>query len=83
MNRLRTDFLFARPSFLSGFARALDLFGLFDFYNEAPSTQIADIRATYSDWKIVGQDIFDSVNQFNAEIQTEKGKQLNLNLTVS
>ena len=33
-----TDFLFAKPSFLSGVARVLDLFGTFD------STTLADHR---------------------------------------
>jgi hypothetical protein len=80
MNRLRTDFLFARPSFLSGFARVLDLFGLFDSYNDSPSPLSADGRAIYADWRVVGLDIQEAAGQFEAEIQAEKSKQLTLNI---
>ena len=80
MNRLRTDYLFARPSFLSGFARVLDLFGLFDSYNESPTPKSADGCAIYSDWRIVGQDIQCAASEFEAEFDAEQSKQLTLNL---
>lgn len=57
MNRLQRDFLFGRPSFLSGAARVLDLFGVFDSYDQSNTPDEADFRAMYSDWRIVGQDI--------------------------
>lgn len=57
MGPLRTDFLFARPSFLSGFARILDVFGLFDSYNSSRTGKEADARALYSDWSMTGKDI--------------------------
>ena len=79
MNRLRSDFLFAQPSFFSGVARILDLFGLFDSYNESLTPQEADARAMYADWRITGHDISDAVAQFEAEIQSEvNSKQLPL-----
>ena len=80
MNRLRTDFLFARPSFLSGMARVLDLFGVFDSYNESRSTEEADARAMYADWRVVGQDIYDASTTFDREIQSERERQLSLPL---
>lgn len=52
-----TDFLLARPSFLSGIARLFDLWGKYDEYNTSRSTDEADMRALYSDWRITGQDL--------------------------
>ena len=52
-----TDFLFARPSFLSGVGRLFDLWGKYDGYNNSASTNEADMRALYSDWRITGQDL--------------------------
>ena len=54
---MRTDYLFATPSFLSGVARLLDLSGRFDVYNDSVDPSIADARAIYSDWRMVGQDL--------------------------
>lgn len=53
-----SDFLFANPSLLSGAARLLDFMGLFDFYNVSPTENEADGRATYADWRAVGNDLF-------------------------
>ena len=79
MNRLRSDFLFAQPSFLSGVARILDIFGLFDSYNESPTPQEADAQAMYADWRITGQDITDAAAEFEAGIESEaNSKQLPL-----
>ena len=79
---LRTDFLYARPSWLSGLARVLDLFGVFDSYNESRNPREADARAMYSDWRIVGQDIAWCVHRFDSEQaasdQAAKDKQLPL-----
>ncbi len=52
-----SDFLFARPSFLSGLARSLDIFGHYDEYNLSRSEQEADYRALLCDWLIAQQDI--------------------------
>ena len=54
---MRTDYLFATPSFLSGVARLLDLSGRFDVYNDSDNAALADARAIYSDWRMVGQDL--------------------------
>lgn len=78
MNRFRTDFLFAQPSFGSGLARVLDLFGLFDSYNESPKPAEADARAIYSDWAMIGQDLIDSAEQLKTELKNNN-KQLALN----
>jgi hypothetical protein len=57
VNWAGTDALFARPSFMSGVARALDLGGTFDEYNRSPSPEDADVRALHSDWMAVGADM--------------------------
>ena len=67
MNRLQTGFLYAHPSFLSGLARVLDLFGVFDSYNRSRSPQEADAKAMYADWRIVGQDIMDAAERFEVD----------------
>lgn len=57
MGDIQTDFLFAKPSALSGAARLVDLSGLFDDYNRSQEAGEADIKALLSDWHIVGQDL--------------------------
>lgn len=59
----RTDFLFARPTFGSGVARALDLGGTFDAYNTSASEAEADERAIASDWLVVGKDLSEALEQ--------------------
>jgi len=63
----RTDFLFAQPSFGSGAARVLDLFGTFDAYNTSASEQEADERAIASDWLVVGKDLSGVLEQVEAK----------------
>jgi len=62
-----TDFLFAQPSFASGAARLLDLWGRFDDYNRSESAAEADARAIASDWAVVGQDIYYAIEQCDSE----------------
>ena len=67
---MRTDYLFATPSVWSGAARLFDLFGVFDTYNESPSDDLADARAIYSDWHIVGQELADAMMRVEREPTT-------------
>jgi hypothetical protein len=64
---IETGFLFASPSFWSGVARLLDLWGKFDDYNREQSGEETDRAALYSDWRIVGQDLRDSWIQFHKD----------------
>ena len=60
MRKNRTDFLCSKSSFLGGAGSVLGLFGgLFD-YN---SSNDADGRAIASDWKCIGEDISDTVEE--------------------
>lgn len=67
---MRTDHLFAMPSARSGVARLLDLFCVFDAYNESTSDALADARAVHSDWHIVGQELADAMTRVEREPTT-------------
>ena len=51
-----SGFFFARPSFLGGASRVLDLFGTLQEYNRSPTPEIADQRAMLSDLRAIGAD---------------------------
>lgn len=55
----RTDFLFAKPSFLTGAGRTFDLGAWLEqySYNYSPTPAEADAWATANDWAVVGQDM--------------------------
>jgi len=52
-----SEFFFSQPSLLSGIGRTIDLWGVYEEFNDAPTSEIADGRAVYSDWRMVGQDL--------------------------
>lgn len=54
---MRSMVSYPMPSFLSGMARALDLFGTLDEPRVAVDGAEADALATYNDWCAVGEDI--------------------------
>jgi len=64
---VQTDYLFARPSFGSGAARVLDLYGTFDAYNSSATDAEADERAIANDWLVVGQDLFSAMDPVESE----------------
>ena len=66
-NKVKSDFLFAEPSFFSGAARLLDLWGQYDQYNQSLTPAEADARAIAADWIITGQDLQDAMEEFNSE----------------
>jgi len=61
--KVKTDFLFAQPSFASGIARTFDLWGQFDTYNISATPVEADAKAIAADWIMVGQDILEAIEQ--------------------
>jgi hypothetical protein len=61
-----SDFLFARPSFLSGAARVIDLGGTFDAYN---TNDDPDLLAMESDWSVVGKDIEEAIRRHEDELE--------------
>ena len=72
---MRTDYLFAAPSFLSGVARLLDLSGRFDVYNDSDDEALADARAIYSDWRMVGQDLAGAMTVWSVSGRSRKMRQ--------
>lgn len=58
----RTDFLFAKSSFLSGMGSILDITGTYFRFNGSSSDQIADKVALESDFGAVGCDLREAVN---------------------
>lgn len=55
----RTDFLFAKPSFLTGAGRTIDLGAWLEHYNYniSATPREADAWATANDWLVVGHDL--------------------------
>jgi hypothetical protein len=64
---MRSDFLFARPSFLDGFARTADLGGSLNTYNQSRTPGEADARAIWHDWRAVGYDLVTALNRVRGE----------------
>jgi hypothetical protein len=64
-----TDYLFARPSFLSGVASLVDLAGTRHKYNRWATPAEADAWAIYSDWLAVGNDLRAAMKTIAAEIE--------------
>jgi hypothetical protein len=60
-------YLFAKPSFIEGMARVLDLGNTLNVYNESPTDVEADSMALYLDWALIGNDISQAISE-NREI---------------
>ena len=60
-----TDFLFARPNFVSGMGRAIDLGATMTQYNISETPEEADACATANDWLAVGNDMRAVLEQYN------------------
>lgn len=79
-NKVRTDFLFEQPSLLSGVARVIDLWGSLDSYNQSEDPEQADCLAMYADWRMVGQDLMEVIDQEAKSFYEAKERQLTLNI---
>ena len=67
--KFRTDFLFAKDSFLSGIGCIFDIGGNFYNYNGSKNGNEADYKALQSDWGVIGREIAKTV-----ETETQKVK---------
>lgn len=63
----RATLLSAKPSFLEGVARTLDLAGTLVVYNYSPSTGAADYYAMQADWFAVGDDLRAAMKEYGEE----------------
>lgn len=59
-----TYYLYARPSFIEGMARVLDLGATLTDFNYSLTPEEADFAAIQSDWQTVGDDIRAALEQF-------------------
>jgi hypothetical protein len=57
MSNIKSLFLACDPSLLSGVARLMDFSGTFDSYNRSANEELADARAIFWDWRMVGEDL--------------------------
>lgn len=64
---IQSDFLFARPSFLEGFGRIMDLGNSLNAYNDSRTGAEADLRALYRDWKAIGHDVRVALRQLRTD----------------
>jgi len=68
----RSDFLFARPSFIGGMASVLDLGATMVVYNEVATPERADVRAVRSDWEVCGNDLRAAIDQWENQRNEER-----------
>jgi len=61
-------YLFARPGFSEGMGRVLDMGSTTDVYNDNASPEQADAKAIASDWLMVGQDIKNSIYEYERQL---------------
>ena len=58
-----SNILFETPSFISGMAKSLGLFGNFNRYNSSLTEDEADYKGIYSDWLTIGNDIRNTISK--------------------
>lgn len=64
-----TDYLFARPSLLSGVASLVDLAGAPHTYNRWATPAESDAWALFSDWLAVGNDLRAAIGVVAVEVE--------------
>jgi hypothetical protein len=62
-----TFFLFARPSFLEGMGRALDMGGTLQLFNDSQTTSEADRIALANDWRMIGRDLKAAIDKHESK----------------
>ena len=60
---------FARPSFVEGVARLVDVGGALNTYNSSRTGEEADARAMDRDWRALAHDLREAVRKLQAEPQ--------------
>jgi hypothetical protein len=68
-----SSILFACPSFIEGAARAFDLSNSMSEYNRSETGELADGRALYADWRLIGDEIRRAMEVF-ASVQEVDAK---------
>ena len=60
----KSTFLFARPSFIEGIARVMDLGATMQAYNNSKTEKEADLKALRKDWEAVGEDVVSAASMY-------------------
>ena len=60
-------YLFARPSFSEGMGRVFDMAGSYNVYNTSLTPEEADAKAIMSDWLMIGNDIRNSIYEYERQ----------------
>ena len=68
-----SDFLVAKPSFLTGMARSIDLFGQLTDYNYSETQEKADIRALMQDAHVISKDMRTAMRELEESIKSRNG----------
>lgn len=63
----QSTFLFARPSFIEGVARVMDIGATMQVYNDSKTEKEADLKALKKDWEAVGEDILSAIEKYEQE----------------
>jgi hypothetical protein len=72
-----TSFLFAKPSYIEGIARVIDLGSTIDEYNSVITPEQADFLSIRNDWEVIGEDIAIVIEAEERKSDT-KGEQIEL-----
>lgn len=64
---LKVDHLYAKPSFIKGMGRILDVGSTRNIYNTSKTEEEADCRALETDWYLVGMDIREAMKIYDRE----------------
>lgn len=62
-DEIQSNYLFARPSFVEGVGRIVDVSNSLNTYNQSRSGAEADAHAIREDWKALGHDVRVSLEQ--------------------
>ena len=75
--RLRSrNFLFAQAGFLIGAGSVFNIGGNYFSFGSSASGPEADAKALASDWTMVGVDLEQALQTYDAQLQRESSKQL-------
>ncbi len=69
-----SDYLYARPSFISGVSRLFDFGNTLNIYNVSRTPQMTDSHAIWSDWYATGNDIRHAVRHYSVDPQFHESK---------
>ena len=67
--------LFARPSFAECVGRIVDLGATMQKYNESKTEEEADVKALKNDWRAVGEDLRNSIVNYEQKISSSKSNE--------